>query len=243
MSPEPGKESVAARDRIVGRARPPATRYNEGPSSIFATPPASEPCLHKYLAPVMVLLAALGSACGGSDSSPPAVATVSVTLGSGSVGAGLTTNATAVLRDASGTVLTGRTVIWSSSPASTATVSPTGVVTAVAQGTAIVTATSEGKTGAAPLTVTANPVERDGHRERHSPAASTQATATLQDGSGNVLTGHSVTWSSSDSGVAAVSAAGLVTPVALRRPPSPHPVTASRDRPLSGFSRRATSPR
>ena len=47
----------------------------------------------------------LAAACGGSSdgsTQPAPVATITVTLGSASVGAGLTTNATAVLRDASG---------------------------------------------------------------------------------------------------------------------------------------------
>jgi surface protein len=44
--------------------------------------------------------------------------------------------------------------------------------------------------------------------------SSEQLTAVVKDGSGNVLPGRIVTWSSSDSAVAAVSSAGLVTAVA-----------------------------
>lgn len=159
------------------------------------------------------------AACGGSSdgsTQPAPVATVTVTLESISVGAGLTTNATAVLRDASGSVLTGRTVTWSSSATSTATVSPTGAVTALAQGAAIITATSEGKTGAATLTVTGNPVETVTVTLASSDLTqgdSTQATATLRDAGGNVLTGRTVIWSSAVPTIASVSATGVVTGV------------------------------
>jgi alpha-tubulin suppressor-like RCC1 family protein/uncharacterized protein YjdB len=56
----------------------------------------------------------------------------------------------ATLRDASGRVLTGRKVTWTSSDPTVATVdSETGVITGVDRGTVIVTATSEGKNGTA----------------------------------------------------------------------------------------------
>src|SRR6185503_10529022 len=85
---------------------------------------------------------------------PPApVATVIVSLGAGTLNAGQTTQASVVLKDASGNVLTGRTVVWSTSNTNVATVNATGVVSAVAAGSANVVATSEGKTGSATLTV------------------------------------------------------------------------------------------
>ena len=86
---------------------------------------------------------------------PPApVATVTVSLASASLTVGQTTQATAVLKDASGNVLTGRAVSWSTSNAAVATVSSSGVVNAVAAGSANIGATSEGKTGSATVTVT-----------------------------------------------------------------------------------------
>ena len=57
--------------------------------------------------------------------------------------------------DASGNVLKGRTVTWSSDNQATATVDNTGVVTGVATGAATITATSEGKTGTAGIAVAA----------------------------------------------------------------------------------------
>ena len=64
---------------------------------------------------------------------PPPVATVTSSLGSTSLAPGQTTQATAVARDASGNVLTGRYVAWTSLSPNVASVSIAGVVTAVAR--------------------------------------------------------------------------------------------------------------
>jgi len=81
------------------------------------------------------------------------VATVSVTPTSAAVQPGQTTQLTATTKDANGNVLTGRVVTWSTSDATIATVSTSGLVTGVATGTALITATSEGKTGSAAIAV------------------------------------------------------------------------------------------
>jgi hypothetical protein len=81
----------------------------------------------------------------GADSIP--VASVNVTPTTASLAVGATQQLTASTLDASGNALTGRVVIWSTSDATKASVSSTGLVTAVAAGTATITATSEGKTG------------------------------------------------------------------------------------------------
>jgi len=86
---------------------------------------------------------------------PAPVASVAVSLSSASLVAGLTTQATATLRDAAGNILTGRTIAWTSSAPSVATVSSTGVVTTLVAGTAQITATSEGRSGSAMMTVSA----------------------------------------------------------------------------------------
>jgi hypothetical protein len=178
--------------------------------------------LHKRLAPVAFLLAAVASACGGSSepatgpAQPAAVASITVSLASPAIGAGRTTAATAVLRDASGTVLTGRAVNWTSSAASVATVSAAGVVAAVAPGTASITATSEGKTGSAAVTVSANPVATVTVTLANADltqGSSTQAVAMIRDAGGNLLVGRTITWSSAATAVASVSSSGLVTAV------------------------------
>lgn len=147
------------------------------------------------------------------------VATVTVSLSAGTVATGSTPQATAVLRDAAGGVLTGRTITWSSSEVGVATVVPgTGAITAVAPGTTTITATSEGQSGAAVLTVTAAPVATVTVTLSASSVAAgsaAQASAVLRDAGGAVLTGRTVTWSSSQVAVATVvPGTGAVTAVA-----------------------------
>ena len=151
---------------------------------------------------------------------PAAVASVTVALGTSSLVVGGTTAATATLRDAGGTVLTGRPVAWSSSDGTVASVSAAGTVSAVGAGTVTVTATSGGVTGSATLSVTPAPpapvaaVSVALGTSSLTTGGTTTATATLRDASGNVLTGRAVTWTSSDAAVATVSAGGQVTAVA-----------------------------
>ena len=148
----------------------------------------------------------------------PPVTTVTVSLASSTLTIGATTRATAITRDASGVIVTGRAVSWSSDNALAATVSSTGVVTAVGSGTANIIATSEAHSGAAPVTVFAESVAS----VRASLASSiigvartTQATATTKDANGNVLTGRAVAWSSDNTSVATVDPSGVVLGVAI----------------------------
>jgi uncharacterized protein YjdB len=83
------------------------------------------------------------------------VASVTVTPPSASLLIGATQQLAATTLDAGGSTLTGRTVTWTTSDAAKATVSSTGLVTAVAAGSATITATSEGKSGTSTVTVTA----------------------------------------------------------------------------------------
>src|SRR5437773_589908 len=104
-------------------------------------------------------------------------------------------------KDAGGTPLSGRTVTWSSSNTTVATVSNSGLVSGVTPGTATITATSEGKSGTSSITVTNVPVASV---DVTPPSASVQAgqtvqlTATPRDAGGNPLSGRTVTWSSSN---------------------------------------------
>ena len=66
---------------------------------------------------------------------------------------GQTVQAEAIARSASGDVLTGQTITWSSSNPAVATVSAAGVVTAVAPGTAIITASTGGHSANVTATV------------------------------------------------------------------------------------------
>jgi len=144
------------------------------------------------------------------------VASVTVTPASGSVPVGATMQLSATTKDSAGNVLTGRTITWGTSNAGVATVSAAGLVSGVAPGSATITATSEGKGGAASITVASVPVAS----VALSPAsaslvagATQQFTAILKDASGNTLTGRVVTWTSSNAAVATVSGSGLVTAI------------------------------
>jgi uncharacterized protein YjdB len=148
------------------------------------------------------------------DVSPAPVAAVTVTLAEPARFVGQTTQATAVLHDAQDNVLTGRDIVWSSSNARVASVSPAGLVTALAVGTANIVATSEGKSGLAAVTITPAPVATVNvtlAKSKFGLAQSTQATAVTLDPNGRILTGRTVTWSSSNPTVAFVTAAGVVT--------------------------------
>lgn len=151
---------------------------------------------------------------------PVPVASVAVSPNAATVQVGSTTQLTAVTKDANGNVLSGRSISWSSSNASAAMVSGSGLVTGVAAGTSTITATSDGRSGSSSVTTTAVPpapvasVSIAPSTATVPVGQSQQLTATLRDASGNALTGRSVTWSSSNTGVATVSGSGLVIGVA-----------------------------
>src|SRR5207245_7318936 len=86
---------------------------------------------------------------------PVPVASVTVSPANASLHVGVTEQLAATLKDASDTVLTGRTVTWASSNSAVATVSPSGLVTAVGAGLASIAATSGGVQGAGSVAGTA----------------------------------------------------------------------------------------
>lgn len=148
---------------------------------------------------------------------PSAIASVAVAPASASVKVGDKVTLTATVRDASGAVVTDRPVTWVSSNTSVATVSETGSVTANAVGSATISAMAGGKTGSATLTVTAVPVASvtvSPPSLTVSPGQAATLTATVADASGGTLTGRAVAWTSSNTSVATVSAAGVVTAIA-----------------------------
>src|SRR5690348_2114584 len=160
--------------------------------------------------------------------SAPPVASVTVSPHSASVVTNGTVQLSVTLRDANGNVLSGRTITWSSSDSSTATVNGNGLVTGATTGSAEIYAASGGHSDSSTVTVTAPAVAS----VSVSPNSATlrvgntsQLSATVRDASGNVLTGHTVTWSSSATAAATVSASGLVTAVA----PGSATITATSD--------------
>ncbi len=169
----------------------------------------------------MLLLAACGD--GGttptSPPTPPTPVATSITLSATSLSfssLGATQQLTATVKDQNGATMSGASVTWATSSASAATVSSTGLVTAVADGTTTITATSGSASGTAAVTVAqaaASIVLSDTVLSFASLGDSIQLTAVVKDLKSEEITGASVTWATSSTSVATVSS-GLVTSVA-----------------------------
>lgn len=86
---------------------------------------------------------------------PAPVATITLSATTLNMIVGATQAIAATERDAANNILSGRVVTWSTAAAGVASVSASGVITAVAVGSATITATSEGKTATVAVTVTA----------------------------------------------------------------------------------------
>lgn len=128
-----------------------------------------------------------------------------------------TAQCTVKVTDADGVVRTDRTVDWISSDKAVATVSTTGLVTAVAWGTATITASVDGVPSSPPLQMITVTDVASVSVTCGSPflivPQTTQGVPTLRDISGKPLnlTGRIVKWFSSNTTAATVSASGLVT--------------------------------
>ncbi|CAA9357849.1 MAG: hypothetical protein AVDCRST_MAG68-4208 [uncultured Gemmatimonadetes bacterium] len=148
---------------------------------------------------------------------PAPVASVDIAPAAVSIAAGESRQLAATARDAAGAPLAGRAVAWSSSSTAVATVdAASGMVRAVAVGEATITASSEGRSATATVTVTPAPIATLALE----PAAialpvggTRQLTVTARDAAGNTLAGRTVTITTSNRAVAAVSGS-TVTAVA-----------------------------
>ncbi|HXV89972.1 MAG TPA: Ig-like domain-containing protein [Gemmatimonadales bacterium] len=139
------------------------------------------------------------------------VATVAVTPNPASVALGDSLPLVAAPQDARGTTLGGRAIQWSSSAPQVASVSEAGVVAALREGTATVTAVSEGRRTSVRVTVTppaVAAVQVTPAEVTLPPGGRSQLTATARDRRGGTLAGRTITWTSSNEDVAAVSSAG-----------------------------------
>jgi len=148
----------------------------------------------------------------------PSVSAVSVTPGATQLWAGRVLELSAVPADSAGGALTGRTVTWSSSNPSIASVNETGVVSGLSLGFVNITATIEGRTGVLPLDVVAAPVSTITIAPRDTSVVigrTVQLSAALRDSLGGTLTGRVLAWTSLNTSVATVNSSGLVTSVAL----------------------------
>jgi uncharacterized protein YjdB len=119
------------------------------------------------------------------------------------------------LRDANGNVLSGRTVNWSSSNSSIASVDSAGLVTANSEGTAQVSATSEGVSDSVNVNVTStvSSVVVTPDTARIYADGTVQLSVQVLDANGDPLSGRTVNWSSNKTGVATVNSSGLVSAV------------------------------
>jgi trimeric autotransporter adhesin len=142
------------------------------------------------------------------------IATLAVAPTSIQLNPGGTRQLAATARDAGGSLLTGRTIAWSSSATEVARVDANGLVTAVAPGQATITATSEGRSASSAVTIVPVPVAAVEVTPSSADLAvgdTRQLTATPRGADGQALSGRTVTWSSSAPAVAQVNATGLVT--------------------------------
>ncbi len=140
------------------------------------------------------------------------------TVSPGSIGlvAGHSQQLSVSLTDAAGNSVPTQSTSWTSSNTSVATVSASGVVMGVHAGSSTITATSGGATGSATAAVSAGSVQHivvSPFTSNLSTGGTSQLTATLTDGSGNLISGQAVAWSSSNTSVATISTSGLVTAV------------------------------
>jgi uncharacterized protein YjdB len=111
---------------------------------------------------------------------PPAqVASITVSPVATSILVGAAQQLTATAKDASGNVMAGQTIGWSTSDASVASVNANGVVTGLGAGSVTITASSAGKTGTSSVTVTAPVTANPGTVTDLSVSATTDNSATL----------------------------------------------------------------
>jgi len=148
---------------------------------------------------------------------PKPVGSIIVTPSHATIRIATTLQLTDTVKDATGAVLTGQAVTWSSDSSSTVSVDGNGLITGRQIGTATITASAGGTTATAAIIVSQIPVKSITIAPA-TPALvvgqTTQLTATTSDSAGDVLPGRVVRWKSRTPAVATVdSIAGLVTGV------------------------------
>lgn len=118
------------------------------------------------------------------------------------------------LADSAGDPIVGRRITWATSDMYTVGVDASGAVQGGAAGVARITAVSEGATGAVYVRVVPRTVSRLSvvvPRTWITVGATMPATVAMWDSTGATTDHHAVTWTSSDTTIATVSATGVVT--------------------------------
>ncbi len=162
-------------------------------------------------------------ACGGDDGGiapqppdPPRATVVGVTPATAELTAlGATTQLAAEVRDQNGQVMGGASVTWSSGTPAVAGVDASGLVTAASEGTATITATAGSVSGTATVTVAqqASSVEVSSAADTMVAGDTLRLTASATDANGHAVAGAVFEWATSDTAVAVVDHAGLVTAI------------------------------
>ena len=150
------------------------------------------------------------------------VASVTVTAPSTTLMQGATIQAVAVLTDTVGDLLTDGAIVWATSAPATASVSATGLVTALAAGTANITATNGEVSGSITIVVTASSVGSITVSYFGAGLLTTtlllngqvQAFAVVRDSAGGLVTSIQPVWTSSLPTRVTVSPSGLIKQVA-----------------------------
>jgi len=168
---------------------------------------------------VQAVLAMSVVSCGGSSDPGPLIDRIEVTPSTASREVGQSVQLSAAVKDAEGVLLSGFAVTWSTSAANVASVSSSGLVTAVSIGSAIISATNGNKTGVSTINVIPPPPEPVAS-VTVSPLNDTllvgetvQLAATTRLANNNVVTDRPITFLSSSPTIASVSNGGLVTGV------------------------------
>jgi len=170
------------------------------------------------IAVLMTLLGGCGETAIVTDPDTLVPTTVSITPATVSLPSlGATEALVATVRDQNGDPMTAAATSFVSSVGAVATVSSSGLVTAVAAGQTTITATSGTASGSSAVSVeqvAASVVGAPSTMTLDGPGSTAQATATARDAGGSMIPSPDLVWSSDDEGVATVGATGEVTGVA-----------------------------
>jgi adhesin/invasin len=144
---------------------------------------------------------------------PGPAASVAVGLGAYSTRIGDSVAAIVAIHDANGAAITDRPVTWASTNESVAKISAVGTITTFGVGTASITATVDSVVGSAVLTVTppaAAVVVVNLESPKLVQGRTAPASVMVKDSAGNVMVGHTISWSTSDPKIATVTESGEV---------------------------------
>ena len=176
--------------------------------------------LTRTLTPVAIVVVVAscggGGGDGGTTTPPGTVARVEITAPSPTMEVGQNMQVTVRYFDASSSQISGRTVAYSTSNSSIATISAIGLVTATGPGSVTLTATVDGVQGNLVVNVTQVPVFFIAITPLN-PTVRQGETLTLsaqpQNAIGQPLIGRNVTWSSANPSRATITQGGVVTGV------------------------------